>query len=298
VSPSISVVIPHFGDPAAANALADRLLAQRPAAPHEIIVVDDASPQPFPDRSDVALVRRERNGGFGAAVNSGVEIATGDLLLVLNSDLDIDETFVADLQRAATPWMPAVVSPRIVSPAGRYEWTGRHFPKTLHYFVEWLSPLARFRGLRVMHEAVGHDTSADRRSATPVDWVAGAVMLMPLDAFRELGGFDESFHMYCEEVDLQRRMREIGITAVVVGEVEAVHEGGGSTDPLKRRPWLVRSRLAYARKWGRTERGIQRMLVLASYINWTVNRIRQLLGRDVDARMTLAHELSMIRVGR
>lgn len=68
----VPVVIPHYGDPRHAAALVSQLVAQAGAPEFEIIVVDDAFPEPYPADDWVRLIRRERNGGFGAAVNSGV----------------------------------------------------------------------------------------------------------------------------------------------------------------------------------------------------------------------------------
>ena len=74
-------------------------------------------------------------------------------------------------------------------------------PTVLHQTVEWLTPLARFRHLDVLHEAVGHDVAA-ARSASPVavDWVMGAVLLLPMAQVRAVGGFDEEYFMNSEEV--------------------------------------------------------------------------------------------------
>ncbi len=66
---SVSVVVPHHGDAAPTLALLDQLDAQ--THPVQVIVADDASPDPFPDRPGVEVVRRTVNGGFGANVNSG-----------------------------------------------------------------------------------------------------------------------------------------------------------------------------------------------------------------------------------
>jgi N-acetylglucosaminyl-diphospho-decaprenol L-rhamnosyltransferase len=293
--PGVSVIIPHYGDPETTSVLVRALQAQSEPRALEIIVVDDASPIPFPDRPGVNVIRRERNGGFGAAVNAGAQIATGDLLAVLNSDLGIGATFVHDLLEAAIPWQPAVVSPRIVRPSGESEWVGRHFPRTRHYVVEWLTPLARFRHRRELHEAVGHDTRCLAGAVVPVDWVVGAAMMLPLAEFRAVGGFDEGFHMNCEEVDLQRRLRMRGVPSVFAGTVTAVHEGGGSTDPARRRRWLVQSRLRYARKWGAHPRRQRLMLTGASLVNFVVNGIRQLARRPIEARQILRDELGLLR---
>lgn len=292
--PLVSVVIPHYGDPEPTAALIDALRSQTESVVGEIIVVDDASPISFPDRSGVRVVRREHNGGFGAAVNSGLAVAVNELALVLNSDLEIGPEFVHDLVETATAWQPAVVSPQLVGPSGRPEWVGRHFPRTRHYVVEWLTPLARYRHRRRLHEAVGHDTRCVTGATVPVDWVIGAAMLLPLAEVRAAGGFDEGFHMNCEEVDLQRRLRSQGVPSVFVGTVRAVHEGGGSSDPARRRRWLVESRLRYARKWGEHPRRLQLALSTASVVNFVANGARQLARRPIDARRVLRDELNLI----
>lgn len=293
----VSIVVPHYGDPAPALALLERVQDQTYPGPLQVIVSDDASPVPMPAVEGVQIVRRERNGGFGSAVNSGAELAAHELLLVLNSDLLIGPTFVADLVAAAEPWQPAVVSPVVEGHDGSPQWVGRHFPTVRHQVVEWLTPLARFRHTRAWHEGVGHDTSVGRSGCRPVDWVMGAAMLIPLDQFRAVGGFDEGYFMNAEEVDLQRRLRARGVPAVVAAPVTAVHEGGGSSDPQRRRQWLVDSRLRYARKWGGARR-LAGALAVATAVNFLVNTLRQLKGTDVDARAALRQELRYLGVGR
>ena len=72
-------------------------------------------------------------------------------------------------------------------------------------------PLARLRHLPVLHELVGHDTLADNTHTEVADWVVGAAMLLPRQAFAAVGGFDSRFHMNSEEVDLQLRLRQLGL---------------------------------------------------------------------------------------
>ena len=77
---TISAIIPFYGEPAPVLDLIASLRAQRGITPEnlEIIVSDDRSPIPFPDTEGVSIVRRERNGGFGSAVNSGAARARGE----------------------------------------------------------------------------------------------------------------------------------------------------------------------------------------------------------------------------
>lgn len=290
------MVVPHYGDPVPTVALVQRLQAQR-GVTLQIIVADDHSPDPFPAMTGVEVVRRNTNGGFGSNVNSGAAVAAHELLLILNSDVEIGEMFVSDFVAAARPWLPAVVSPRVVGPRGEDEWVGRHFPRTRHHVVEWLHPLVRLRPR--LHAAVGHDTAARGRTGV-VDWVVGAAMLLPTASFREVRGFDELFFMNSEEVDLQRRLRQIGVPSVVLAEPHLIHEGGGSSPSLHRRRWIVQSRFAYARKWSGAagERRLRTTLTVASGVNLVWNSARALVGRPAQPLATFQQEMALLRAER
>ncbi len=290
----MSVVVPHYGDPAPTLRTVEGLRAQCTEAPLQLVVVDDASPVPIPDTDGVEVVRRPTNGGFGSAVNSGAAVARHPLLLVLNSDVEVGPTFVADLVDAAAPWMPAVAGPLLLDHDGLPAWSGRHFPTVGHQTVEWLTPLARFRHRRALHEAVGHDTRAVPGAVVPVDWLVGAALLLPTEVFRAVGGFDEGFFMNSEEIDLQQRLREQGIPSVFVGTVSLVHVGGGSSDPLARRRWLVESRLRYADRWGGARR-LRAALTAATAVNLVANGARRAFGRPVRPVATARAELELLR---
>lgn len=286
----ISVIIPHYGDPTPTRELVGMLEQQTDAPPIQIIVVDDKSPDPIPSAGSADIVYRDINGGYGSAINSGARHAVHDSILILNSDLEIDNSFVADLARESAPHMPAVVSPDIVDETGTTQWPARHFPTTSQHFVVALGPLARFRSSNWWHEAVGHDTRARRDAVVNVDWVVGAVMLLPTQDFRAVHGFDEGFFMNSEEVDLQRRLRARGLPSVFLGTVRAQHESGGSSDPSLRRGWVISSALRYAQKWGERPLLLRLALTVAAVLNFGANAARQLSGRDVDALGSLRRE--------
>ncbi|MDO4919664.1 glycosyltransferase family 2 protein [Kocuria sp.] len=328
----VTVVVPHYGAPGPTLALLAQLRAQRDVPGLRIVVSDDASPEPLvlppeaatgpgaPERAaparspqapapstppaavaqdrarPVTLLRRSRNGGFGANVNTALERVSTPYALVLNSDLEVGERFVADLLEAARPWQPCVVAPRVRSADGSEQHAGRHFPTVGHQTVEWLSPLARWRHTRVLHEAVGHDTRAAGPGTTSVDWVTGAALLLPVAEVRAVGGFDESYFMNAEEVDLQRRLRERGVPSLVAGDVTVTHAGGGSSDARRRRAWLVAARSRYARRWGRP-RTLTAALTAATGVNLAVNTVRAAAGRDVHPLRVAREELALIHPG-
>lgn len=292
-APQVSIVIPHYGDTTAAQTLVGMLKEQLQPG-DEIIVSDDASPIPFPPTDGVRVVRRPVNGGFGANCNAGAAVATGDLVLFLNSDLEVGPVFLEEIRVAAKPWLPCVAGPRIVDPAGQVAPTTRHFPAVRHQVTEWLTPLARWRGARLLHEAVGHDMDAlEAGSPAPADWLVGATLLLPTAVFREVGGFDERFYMNSEEVDLQRRLRARGVPSIYLPQVSVTHLGGGSSDPTKRRKWLVGSRWRYAEKWGGTL-ALRAGLTAATAANLLWNVGRRALGGQIHPVATARYEMALI----
>lgn len=74
-------------------------------------------------------------------------------------------------------------------------------------------------------------------------------MLVPTDVFRMVGGFDERYFMYMEEVDLQRRLQERGVTSVFLRDVKVVHEAGMSSGGVDKEFQQWRSRFLYERRW-------------------------------------------------
>lgn len=292
---SVSVVIPFYGDPAPTLALLDSFLHNRSPRLHEVIVSDDASPTPFPQREGVTVIRRQQNGGFAQAVNSGVDHAHGDLLLILNSDLELHPGFLDDLLTKAEPWMPAVATTALTTSDGTTSWSGRHFPSTWHYLTEWLTPLARLRHLPRLHDAVGHDTMADGMHDEVCDWSVGALMLLPLSAYRAVGGMDESFYMNSEEVDLQRRLRCLGVPSVVLGGLAVSHEGGGSSVGTNRTAWMVDGRRRYERKWNGMPGlwWMEAAMLTATGVNLLWNCGRRLTGAHVHP-LAQAHQEATI----
>ena len=291
--PALSIVVPHYGDPQPTRDLLAQLAAQRYEGAVQVIVSDDASPEPFTaDGCDV--VRRDRNGGFGSAVNSGVAVAEHDLLLVLNSDITIEESFLAELVDGAEPWMPAVVATRVEEPFGS-RCVGRLWPRPRHVVLENLEPFARFHGRAWFEKQLGNDVASwDVPAARPTEWATGICLLMPAGEFRAVGGFDEDFFMNCEEVDLQRRLHRRGVPSVVLPSPIIKHVGGGSSDSTRRSQWLMDSRMRYHEKWSGGP-GLALGLVGAAHVNLAWNSLRRIAGRDLDAQGAYERQMSLIR---
>lgn len=290
-SATLTVVIPHYGDPTPTRSLVASLVPQGAV----IIVVDDASPEPLGDIPGARVIRREVNSGFGATVNAGVAEVTTDLVAILNSDLEVSADFLADYLAAAQPWLPAVVAPRVVT-HGHDGATSFRFPTARTVLAQRIGLLANRRDRRWASDLIGEDKPSSPEDEHVVDWVSGAAILLPTADLRAVGGFDDRFHMYLEEVDLQRRLRERGLKSVYVGHLVAHHAGFGSSDPGKRERWQTESWVKYADKWG-WRRRLWLAMEGASAVNLAVDSARRVLGRDTTPvkdwkqRRALTHEV-------
>jgi GT2 family glycosyltransferase len=183
-------------------------------------------------RYPLRVIRNARPRGFGANHNAAFRLAGGGAFCVLNPDVrlmaDPFPALLAELGDARA----GVVAPRIVNPQGQTESSARRFP----------TPLSILRkGL--FGAALEYDIG---KEALPVDWVSGTFMLFPAGPFGEVGGFDERYHLYYEDVDLCARLRREGYAVRLVPAVQAVHAARrDSHRKLAYLRWHVASMLRY-----------------------------------------------------
>ena len=143
------------------------------------------------------------------------------------------------------------VAPRIVHTDGSLDYSQRRFPRLRSTYAQALFLHRIFPSASWTDELVRDDAAYGRR-ADP-DWVSGACVLVRRRALEELSGLDEGFFMYCEDIDLCKRLRAAGYEILFAPEAVVVHEGGASTPRAQLLPVLAASRLRYASKHrGRT----------------------------------------------
>lgn len=296
----LSVVVPFYGNPTDTFKLLDQLHHQQSSVDVQVIIADDASPTPFPANEGITVVRRERNGGFGANVNTGVAAATGEWVLVLNSDLTLPPNFLVDMLSAAEEEtrktkQSVMLSPQITGHDGESQWVGRAFPKTRHHAWEWFTPAARLRPTRFWHAMVGHDLACTTGKRAEPDWLMGACMMLRREDFNAVGGMDERFFMNSEETDLQRRLAAHGIKRVFRGDIVVEHLGGGSSGvSTQRRQWVLDSRFIYNAKWNEGKH-LAAALRVVSIANFLFNSLRAIRNRAVTPYATLREELTYIK---
>ena len=216
----------------------------------KVVIVDNASSEGGLDAVEglpVELIRLSRNGGFAHGCNAGWRAGDAPYVLFLNPDARIDE---ASLERLAavldqTPNASAV-GPRIGRSDGMLDFSQRRFPRLRSTYAQALF-LHRIFPRASWSDEVIRDERAYERRGTP-DWLSGACILVRRPALEKLGGWDDGFFMYSEDIDLCRRIRDIGDVIVFEPDARAVHEGGASAPRSSLLPILAESRLRYAVK--------------------------------------------------
>jgi N-acetylglucosaminyl-diphospho-decaprenol L-rhamnosyltransferase len=198
----------------------------------EVIVVDQDSQDGTAawlaaERPEVRLVALPGNVGFGAGNNRGAEVATGRWLLLLNSDAFVRPGAIDELVRFAEAQPSAgVVGPKLLWPDGRLQRSCRRFPTVSRLATEYLYA----RKLAPHSRALNGFYCGDFDHASPrrVDWLTGACLLVRGELFEQLGGFDEAFFLYSEEVDLLYRAARLGAETWFDPAAEVVHVWGGT----------------------------------------------------------------------
>ena len=191
----------------------------------EIIVVDNGSVDGSAEAveqlaSKIRVIRAGRNLGFGSANNLGIRNSHAEYLALVNSDAFVEKDTLQVLQRyLASDSNVGVVGPLLLNADGSCQESRFRFPTPGRAWMEncglmWL--LNRLAPRK--RPAIGED----------VDWLSGACLLVRREVIDGTGGFDETFFLYSEETDWQRRIRFAGWSVHFVPTARAVHLGGGS----------------------------------------------------------------------
>lgn len=256
----------------------------------QVVVVDNASTDGTRQAvaswgaRGVRLVERESNDGFGAGCNEGVRAVDSELVLFLNPDARVG---ALDLERLVsyldTHPDCAVAAPRL--------WQDG-IPITSASEVATVRTELRF----TLPQRIGRlfperQHPPDRAVSGPVGMVEGACMLVRRQLFETVGGFDEAYFLFFEELDLAQRVRRVGQTVDLVATARAEHQPGASRAV---RPWLGRddyyaSTVRYLWRWrGRSHATLYLTL---SKMSW---RLLSQSGR-IDRQVTAAWAASASR---
>lgn len=164
---------------------------------------------PFP----VAILQNRKAKGFSANHNQAFALCRAEYFCVLNPDIILISDPFPRLIAALRSRRIGVVAPTIMDPRGNIQDSARRFP----------TPIRILRRIfrRVTGRGIGPLPEAYRSRP---DWVAGMFMFLTATVFRNVGGFDEKFFMYCEDADLCMRLQLAGFSTLLLPDVHVVHD--------------------------------------------------------------------------
>ena len=210
---------------------------------YQVIVVDNGSSdgtvsmlaEKYPW---VTVIPNRKNLGFAAAQNKGLGMGRGRYLFSLDSDTYITEDTFTAMVRFMDQFPDAgAAGARLLSPQGVRQYSRRRFPPSIwpviyrgSFLKKIIPPTAQVRYYEMS------DVVLD--SETEVDWVYGGNIIFRREAIKQAGLFDESFFIYCEDIDISYRMQEHGWKRYFVPEARIYHYGQQGTSQIKVRSYL------------------------------------------------------------
>lgn len=220
----IAIVILNWNGKSFLKDFLPGVIAHSPGA--RIIVADNASTDDSVAylqtvHPEVEIVSNASNGGFAKGYNDALKRIDSPLYLLLNSDVEVTENWLAPLLRTMDDENVAGCQPKVLAfgNKGKFEHAGAAGGFLDHNYF----PFCRGR--------IFNETEQDHHQydgETEVFWTSGACMLIRSELYHRTNGFDEDFFAHMEEIDLCWRIKRLGYTFKVIPSSHVFHVGGGT----------------------------------------------------------------------
>lgn len=193
---------------------------------------------------NVKWVFNDKNGGFAYAMNQGLRVASGEFLVIMNSDCIIETDLgemVGFMQKH--PEIGAV-GPQIRDGKGNVQDTARPYVSVQRYILRQVRRIMK-------HQVSILETKMDYNSIQTVDWVIGAFIMVSRKAFELTDGLDDDLFMYAEDLDWCTRIRAKGLEVAYFPKTHIRYKGTRrARDNKKYARIFMRSHFIYWRKFG------------------------------------------------
>jgi len=222
----------------------------------QIVVInnDEKRLEKFPDEFGVELIEKNENIGFGKAHNLGLQAAKGKYILFLNPDTKL-------FPSAAERLLSVFLADEKIGIAGPAH-VGENDVSEENYFGLRRTPLS------IIGSKISRRKQSVSENIFETDWVSGGAMMAKKELLLELGGFDENYFMYFEDVDLCLQAKQKGWKVVVHPEAKIFHKSGQSfSSSREKKKYYYDSQAYYIKKnFGLLWAWIVKILRLPFYI--------------------------------
>lgn len=191
---------------------------------------------------ELSIIKNKEPKGFSANHNSAFKIAKYKYFLVLNPDIRMVDCDFAKLIAVLNLKTVGVVGPRVMSPDGEIQDNARKFPSI---------PLIIKRKFSSNNLLRDYDISGE--GPISVDWLAGMFLLFRSEVFKQVGGFDEQYFLYCEDIDIGRKLRNLGKHSMLFSACTVLHDAQRESRKFSKALFIhASSFIKYFKKWGIT----------------------------------------------
>lgn len=235
----LSIIITSFNTKSLLTSCIKSIKKNTSGIDYEIIVIDNASADGSAQAAKglgANIIVNNNNPGFAKANNQGTKVSKGEYVLFLNSDTEVKSNVLGEMvsYMRKNPKV-GVSSSALNNKDGSLQATGGFFP-TLPRVFSWMTiqdfPLVD-KFIKPFHPY--HSKSFFGKggnfysSQKELDWVTGAFLMTKKEILENVGGWDETFFMYVEEVDLCFRIKSAGYQVLYLPKWSITHLGGGSS---------------------------------------------------------------------
>jgi len=229
--PRLSIIIVNYNTGRLLERCLSSVFESAPDADVEVFVVDNASSDDSLERISkfgrrLKLISNQENLGFARGCNKGLKESRGEYVLFLNPDTELmPEALTRMLGFMEANRRVGFAVPKIYLPDGKVQEDSiGPFPCILHVLFYWSSLGSIFPRLK---ERLFRKYSLTNE-AFKVDWGTAACLMGRREILERLGGFDENYFMYCEDVDLCYRAQKMGVETYFYPGAEILHHRGKS----------------------------------------------------------------------
>jgi GT2 family glycosyltransferase len=265
----LSIIIINYNGEGYINACFDSIYNQCKGFSFEIIVVDNNSSDGSvsiieKEYSNIRLIKNKENKGFASANNTAVAQAKGDYILLLNNDTLLVESIKPAIDLFDSNQEIGIVGIKMLNGNNIFTSSAGKFPNFLNFL--------KLKTILFSAQELGKKESLTKGEYFDIDWVSGSFLLTTKDIWNKVEGLDESYFMYAEDIDFNKKVSLLGKRRIFMSSIQYIHYVGFNTS---REALLLKSFKKYIEKHYKGF-GLYASLVMLN-INYLYKKIKKLV---------------------